>query len=492
MLLVIIVVVCLSIGYSAYNRELMISGEGIVRADVPIRITDVTLREVVNGTESFNPEFTKDTTNMSVSLNSNGSITYQVKVENKTGDRIIVKDIKELIHTNSSITYTINGLEENKVYDKEEITFTITFHNASNNVEDITLNLAYDMEVFDGYLITLVHDDEVKENVIFKENTTTSFTNLSLNDNDVVIKCNKGSIPNVLDNTLNVSNITSDSICEFYDSLNNAINSADTTENNLLLLKNDTSTNVNTINNKMNINFNGKTINNIFNIYEDIKIYSTVDGAFLQNTYSPIDIHEDAKVILDNLKIESDGHVIKNRDTSQLTIENTHIYSTNQVNSSVILTHGGNTILNVLNSHLEGPYAIGGQGGDIIVDNSELVATANTGININSNYCANIEVLNNTKITASNYGINFYADTNLCESSLIIDGTNTNYPTIIGQELSSLRIHSNTTVTINYGKLYGLNAPIINGTLITRDNLELVTEDYIYDGITYQYSYLKE
>ena len=492
MLLVIIVVVCLSIGYSAYNRELMISGEGIVRADVPIRITDVSLSEVVNGAESFNPEFTKDTTNMSVSLNSNGSVTYQVKVENKTGERIIVKDIKELINTNSSITYTIDGLEENKVYDLEELSFTITFHNTSDNSEDITLNLAYDMEVFDGYLITLVHDYEAKENVVFKENTTTSFTNLSLNDNDVVVKCNKGSIPKVLDNTLNVSNITSDSTCEFYENLNHAINSADTTENNLLLLKDDTNEILYTINSKMNLDFNGNSINGRFIVYDDVKLFSSTEKGNIYSGDYQIQSYEDAVLDIENMNLYTDTSLLNSHDTSTLNIKNSNIYNNNPTSDdSSVWLHGGLTTLNVENSYIEGPFAIGGQGGNININNSEIVAQKNNAINVNRNYCANIKILNDTKIKGVLYGINFIylAD---CQNTVFIDGNDSQFPVIIGQTSASVRIHSNTTTTINYGKLYGLNAPIIAGTLITRDNLELVTEDYIYDGITYQYSYLKE
>ena len=494
MLLIIIVVLSLSIGYSALNTDLNISGEAIVRADSDIRITDIKLDNTLNnGKEMYSPEFTKDTTTMSVSLNNQNSIvTYNVTITNKTGKKIKVKDIIEENNSNNNISYEIIGLSENGVYSGEKINFQIMFTNKTNIIQEEILTLKYDLEIFDGYTVTLVRSDSVIENNIDKNENITNFNNVVLNDNDVVIRCNNGSIPSYSNNILNVSNVKNNSTCQFYDSLNSSISSADKTENNLLLLKNDTSTNVNNINSKMSINFNGKTSNNIFYIYEDSKLYSTVSGAFLQNTYSPIDIHEDSKVVLDNLKIESDGHVIKNRDTSVLSIENTQIYSTNQVNSSVILTHGGKTTLDVLNSHLEGPYAIGGQGGNIKIDSSELVATVNTGINVNNSYCANIEVINDSKITGTNYGINFYADTSLCKSNVVISGTNTSNPIIIGQKQSGFRIHSNTTITINYGKFYGLNAPIINGTLITRDNLDLVTEDYVYNGITYKYSYLKE
>ena len=151
MLLIIIVVVCLSIGYSAYNRELMISGEGIVRADVPIRITDVKLMETTNeGRELYNSTYSVDTTNMFVTLpNQDSSVTYEISVVNDTGSSIYVNDILEEINTNENIIYTIEGIKEGQVIDEEEITFQIIFQNNSLTKQDINLSIQYDFVILE-------------------------------------------------------------------------------------------------------------------------------------------------------------------------------------------------------------------------------------------------------------------------------------------------------------------------------------------------------
>ena len=104
-LLVLFGILSLSIGYSALNTDLSISGESIVRADVDIRVTDIKLDNILNnGKEMYSPEFTKDTTAMCVSLNQqNSTVTYNVTITNKTGKKIKVKDIIEENNSNMKL-----------------------------------------------------------------------------------------------------------------------------------------------------------------------------------------------------------------------------------------------------------------------------------------------------------------------------------------------------------------------------------------------------
>ena len=147
MLLIIIVVLGLSIGYSALNTELFISGDAIVRADADIRIIDLTLLESTNGgQELYRSEYTKATTKMFARLPSNSSITYEVVVTNKTNGRFKVSDI---IEDFSDITYSLEGIEENGVYDNETLTFTITLSNNESTLQDGSLNLQYIFEETD-------------------------------------------------------------------------------------------------------------------------------------------------------------------------------------------------------------------------------------------------------------------------------------------------------------------------------------------------------
>ena len=51
--IIILIIFSLSIGYSVLNKELLISGELIYRAEADIRITNVKLDSVSNTIESF-------------------------------------------------------------------------------------------------------------------------------------------------------------------------------------------------------------------------------------------------------------------------------------------------------------------------------------------------------------------------------------------------------------------------------------------------------
>ena len=54
-----LVVIFLSIGYSILNKELSVTGDLIYRAKADIRITNVRLDSVNSTVESFSPNFSK-------------------------------------------------------------------------------------------------------------------------------------------------------------------------------------------------------------------------------------------------------------------------------------------------------------------------------------------------------------------------------------------------------------------------------------------------
>ena len=492
-LLVLLGILSISVGYSALNTDLNISGEAIVRADVDIRVTNIKLDNTSNdGKEIYSPEFTKDTTTMSVSLNNqNSTVTYNVTITNKTGKKIKVKDIIEENNSNSNVSYEIIGLDENGVYSGEQINFQIVFTNKTSIVQENILTLKYNLEIFDGYTVTLVQNDNAIENNIDKEENATNFNNIILNDNDVVIRCNNGVVPSYSNNTLNVSNIKNNSTCQFYDSLNSSINSLDESINNLFLLKDDNNEVLYTISTKANLDFNGKNVNGRFIVYDDVKLFSSTEKGSINSGEYQIQSYEDAILTLQNMNVYTETSIFNPYDTSTLNIIDSNIYNSDPISgASSVWLHGGKTTLNVENSYIEGPYAIGGEGGNITINNSEIAGQRSSGININRFYCGNVKILNNSKIIGQTFGINYVAVAN-CQNTLLIDGNISNYPTIISESNVSINTTDNTTTTFNYGGLYGINEPVIKGTLITRDNLDLITEDYIQDGVTYKYTHLK-
>lgn len=141
-----------TIVYSAFNIQLQISGEAIVRSDNDIRVTNVkVLSQTNNAYETYNSKYTKDTTSMFVTLPSNSSITYEVEITNKTDDEYKMNRLEEISNDNSNIT--ISSVMTNKViFESDEITkYTISLNNNTNNEEKINLNYKYNFVLHDYY-----------------------------------------------------------------------------------------------------------------------------------------------------------------------------------------------------------------------------------------------------------------------------------------------------------------------------------------------------
>ena len=84
-LIVIIIgmVLFVSAGYSLLNKELLISGELIYRAETDIRITNVKLDSVSNTIEDFSPEFSKDEVILGFDMQTDTStIAYKIEITN--------------------------------------------------------------------------------------------------------------------------------------------------------------------------------------------------------------------------------------------------------------------------------------------------------------------------------------------------------------------------------------------------------------------------
>ena len=139
-----IVILSISIGYSALNTDLSISGDAVVRVDDEFRIIDVKLVEQTNGAyELYNSNYSKYSATFSVVLpNQNSTITYEVTVENDSPYKYKLDSIKR--KNNNDIVYTISNLIGNEVIEEKEIqTYFITLSTTSNNISD-TLILDFD------------------------------------------------------------------------------------------------------------------------------------------------------------------------------------------------------------------------------------------------------------------------------------------------------------------------------------------------------------
>lgn len=131
-LLILVIISLISVINAAFNTEMMITGNAILRVDSDIRITDLKVTSIeANSYETYSSKYTKDTTSMFVTLPEiNSTIIYEATITNKSDKVYDIADIIIENKLNSNINYEIVGLEKGK-----EI--------APNSIETFTIKLSY-------------------------------------------------------------------------------------------------------------------------------------------------------------------------------------------------------------------------------------------------------------------------------------------------------------------------------------------------------------
>lgn len=148
---VFVLVSFMSIGYSALNQTLNITGDIVLRAVKDIRINDLKLtgNNKGNGYEKYNSKFTVDTINIFTGLTDIGdSVTYQATIKNKGNvDMEITSITGSLNHEDAS--YSISGLyKETLISAGTEKNFLIIVYrsqNSSSEIEEIEANLSLEI-----------------------------------------------------------------------------------------------------------------------------------------------------------------------------------------------------------------------------------------------------------------------------------------------------------------------------------------------------------
>ena len=135
-----ILTVLISIGYSALNQNLSVSGEAFLRAKDNIRISRIEISDAANdGYETYNPEYSKRTTKMYTTLpKDDSSVTYTVKVTNSTGIRYKVGSI-DVTSTNSKVSCT-PSIEVDSILEDGITEFTVTANYENGMSQDTNLN----------------------------------------------------------------------------------------------------------------------------------------------------------------------------------------------------------------------------------------------------------------------------------------------------------------------------------------------------------------
>ena len=167
-LLSLLVVLSLSIGYSAFNSVLHVSeASAVVRAQADIRVTGINVNSSSNGGLSNSEDYNVKSISTSAYLpNQNSTVTYTVEVTNFGNVRMEILDIFNLP---SNLTYSIDNYtldtlicddnNTNKCTLGAVKTFTITIGYKDNGFDssntNYDLNIGFDFEEYNYYDLTI-------------------------------------------------------------------------------------------------------------------------------------------------------------------------------------------------------------------------------------------------------------------------------------------------------------------------------------------------
>lgn len=365
----------------------------------------------------------------------------------------------------------------------DNIEFLGWYNSNDELIESTTQIQSFSDEVltakFDVYLIKFINGNEEKEFSISKKSNETILKIDNLIGN--IIYCNNSVIPSLDNNILTLKNITSDTIC--YSSNEISFNSS----------------NYNSIYINGNLNLGTVTISKDTDIYLSS---STIDATFITSNNANLQIigdensniertggtvlnsHGKSIVKLENLNIKSDGSFINPYEESKIIINNCNIRSTNTSNASTIWMRGGMSSVEIHNSYINGPYGIGGQGGNIHVFDSEIVGYTYNGIQINNGYSGNV-IISNSKITGNVKGVYLSgtaSQTCTIENDSILLGKGG-----VGFQYDS----SSNTLYYNSGTIYGTQKSSSLGKVILPTNKTINQSTEIINGTSYIKQYLE-
>ena len=138
-----VIVLSLSVGYSAITSDVSISGEAAFRVEEELRITGITLYETTyNGEESYSPKYTKDTVTIGVDLKEvESTVTYKMELINYGTVAQRVASISQRSISNESATSEITGYSSSTLIqpgERKEIYITIKYKQAVTTLPELT------------------------------------------------------------------------------------------------------------------------------------------------------------------------------------------------------------------------------------------------------------------------------------------------------------------------------------------------------------------
>lgn len=151
---------CISIGYSALNKSLSMSGDLVYRVPTNIRITGVKMNSVTNGgLEQYSSKYTKNTISLGLKLpNLNSTVVYEATIKNNSSSPKVVSAITNKVAGNASISYTYDYKINTVIAANSttKILFTFKYNSGitslpSNQIKECTISLTFEDAKFPLY-----------------------------------------------------------------------------------------------------------------------------------------------------------------------------------------------------------------------------------------------------------------------------------------------------------------------------------------------------
>ena len=173
--LICILSLSFTVGYSALNQELKISGEAKFMVQEDIRIIDVALSGTTNnGLEAYKSSYSKNAIKVGINLKEQlSTVTYKVTIFNSGN---IAQTIKNLSSPNDKIKYDITGLEDsnNLIGAKSTVDIFLTISlkdGVQPSDDDIGIDFVFDFSTVEsvlagGYNIDVITQVNELENYI--------------------------------------------------------------------------------------------------------------------------------------------------------------------------------------------------------------------------------------------------------------------------------------------------------------------------------------
>ncbi len=398
--------------------------------------------------------------------------SFQV-IENEdmiNGDVSDPGDIYFAFYKNGEITKEIPSSEEGNFFLDENASYCGVLETKDENIKlsfnsetrDITITGAHTTHTKcylyfrDQYHVKI--DEEQKE-VKVSDGTLS----LDKKTDGKIFMCNNGVNIKEENSQIKIENITKDTKCNYYNTSSEALQAVDNTPNYMFFLADETA-------------------NNSLEISDEKEITMDINGH--TNEY--------------NGRIDNEGNLTicsSNQNKGNLNFQvtasliagpkKTYIKNcklTSNIYSGSTIYMKDSLLLKIENSEIIGFYGVGGNGGNLFVDNSKIEATEKRAIQANaSTNFSNVIIKNKSVIIGKENGIALYSGGNV-----ILDGDEKNYPTITGSIGTAIYLSfTSSNLYFKYGETYGIEENTNEGTTYLRNGATL--KEVIEDGKTHTY-----